>query len=181
MKRKDKSLLEHILLGIIPFTEENTNLVFRPNKFFRDLERITGNTNRKSLRDTLYRAKKNGYLKEIENKNLILTNKGKVKILGLLKTKKERGKWDGYWRILFFDVPEKERNKRDILRNKLKELGFRKYQLSTWICPYDHTEEIDILITEYGMKKYVHYLMAKTISGEDTFKKIFKLNSGTQK
>lgn len=176
MKKKETSVLEHILLGFIPFTEENTSLVYKPGKFFNQLERKLGSrTTRSSIKSTISRAKRQGYLKEIENKNLRLTNKGRVKILRLLSSQKKKGAWDGYWRILFFDIPEKERKKRDILRNKLKELGFERYQLSTWICPYDYTEEIDLLLEEYEIRKYVHYLMAKTISGEDTFKSIFKL------
>ena len=37
-KNNDTTLLEHILLGLIPFTEENTALVFKPQKFFYELE-----------------------------------------------------------------------------------------------------------------------------------------------
>ncbi|PIZ00426.1 hypothetical protein COY62_02625 [bacterium (Candidatus Howlettbacteria) CG_4_10_14_0_8_um_filter_40_9] len=173
-KNNDTTLLEHILLGLIPFTEENTALVFKPQKFFYELEKKLSNTSFETIKNTFYRAKKQGYLQSVENQNLIITNKGKVKLFKHIK-KKNTEKWDGFFRILFFDVPEKERRKRDLLRGRLAELGFVQYQLSAWVCPYDRTEEIDLLILEYKLEPYVHYLLAKTISGEDRLRMIFKL------
>ena len=33
--------------------------------------------------------------------------------------------WDGKWRIVFFDIPEKKASARNVFRDKLKELGFK--------------------------------------------------------
>jgi len=43
--------------------------------------------------------------------------------------------WDKKWRLVVFDIPEKNRLARDALRKKLKELGFAPLQRSTWISP----------------------------------------------
>lgn len=45
-------------------------------------------------------------------------------------------KWDGTFRAVAFDIPEKERGKRDLVRRRLKDLGFGMLQRSLWISPY---------------------------------------------
>jgi DNA-binding transcriptional regulator PaaX len=85
--------------------------------------------------------------------------------------------YHGKWRILFFDIPEKERAKRNSLRKKLKKLGFRQYQLSAWICPFDYTEELDIFINELGLDHYVQYIIGESIKGQEKFKGLFGLKA----
>ncbi|PIP30803.1 hypothetical protein CO123_02305 [bacterium (Candidatus Howlettbacteria) CG_4_9_14_3_um_filter_37_10] len=175
MKPENKtSILESILLGLLPYTKENIDLVYNPRKFFRDLEKIaTKNT----ISSTIYRAKQYGYLKEVEldnnKKSLQVTPKGKMKIYKLIG--KENRAWDGKWRLIFFDIPEKQRHKRDFFRRKLKELGFKQYQLSAWICPFDFADEIDELIYEIGINKYVQYIIGESIKGEGDIKRLFNI------
>ncbi len=51
-------------------------------------------------------------------------------------------KWDGYWRLVIFDISEKKRYLRNSLRRKLKELGFGMWQKSIYISPFDFEEDI---------------------------------------
>lgn len=44
-------------------------------------------------------------------------------------------KWDGRWRLVFFDVPEQENRQRVKLRRSLKNLRFGYLQNSVWISP----------------------------------------------
>ena len=44
-------------------------------------------------------------------------------------------RWDGKWRIIIFDVPEKIRGKRDLLRKELAAFGFTQLQRSVWAYP----------------------------------------------
>ncbi len=82
------------------------------------------------------RLKKQGLIRGDSSKWAI-TNLGKEK-LNYLKSKilppksysKQR---DDQLKIVSFDIPEKERNKRDWLRSVLKELDFYKLQHSVWI------------------------------------------------
>ena len=52
-------------------------------------------------------------------------------------------KWDGYWRLVIFDIREKKRWKRESLRNKLKSLGFGLWQRSVYVSPHDFSLEIN--------------------------------------
>lgn len=54
-------------------------------------------------------------------------------------------RWDGRWRVLVFDVPEKKRRERDVLRAMLRRLGFRYLQRSVWVYPFDCAEVVDLL------------------------------------
>lgn len=41
--------------------------------------------------------------------------------------------WDRKWRVIIFDIPNKRKQARDILRQRLKILGLRQLQESVWI------------------------------------------------
>jgi CRISPR-associated endonuclease Cas2 len=43
--------------------------------------------------------------------------------------------WDEKWRVINFDIPEKDRKLRDKLRYSLEQVGFKSLQRSLWISP----------------------------------------------
>lgn len=97
-----------------------------------------------------------------------LTGRGKKKlrrefpILEMIKKK-----WDGYWRIVVFDVPEKKNKVRKILRNKLLELGFGMMQWSVYISPHDILYDLKEFLDASGLGRYVFVLEAKTLLTKD--------------
>ncbi len=100
--------------------------------------------------------------------NLTLTENGKKKVLGYkideMKIQKPE-KWDGFFRVVTFDIPEREREARNVFRKKLKDLGFYQLHKSVFVCPYECRNEIDFLRHELGIEKYVNYILAKEIQG----------------
>lgn len=120
----------------------------------------------------------------IEEKNdqiiVYLKDKGKPLLMkyslkALFDFKNKKKKWDRRWFIVFFDVPEIQRNKRDYLRNFLKQLGFYPYQKSVYLFPYECKQEINLIkkIVEGG--KYMKYVVAEKIEDEEAIKKYFGL------
>jgi DNA-binding transcriptional regulator PaaX len=109
---------------------------------------------------------------------IVLTEKGKKMALSFdidsmeLKTP---DRWDGVWRVVFFDIPEKKRYARDILREKLKHLGFREIQKSMLIFPHPCLSEINFIIEYYQLRKYVRCGEMKNISNEAELKIKFDL------
>lgn len=71
--------------------------------------------------------------------------------------------WDKLWRVVMFDIPEKKRRFRDILRDHLKEIGFKELQHSVFVFPYPCEEQIAALVDLYGAKEYVRILTVKKI------------------
>ena len=108
---------------------------------------------------------------------LILTAKGKLKALSyhFQEMKIKSGNWDGKWRIVVFDIPEKLRKGRDALREKLKELGFYELQKSVLVFPYQCQDEIEFIIEFFNLRKYVRFGILEYIDNELHLKKIFKL------
>ena len=120
-----------------------------------------------------YREKTGG---EIE---IVITEQGKLTLLNYdidqMKIKKT-DHWDGKWRIVFFDIPEKHRQARDALREKLKEIGFREFQQSVFIQPYPCTKEINFLIEFFEIRNWVKLAEIDEITNEAELLIQFKLN-----
>lgn len=107
---------------------------------------------------------------------LTLTEKGK-KSLGMLAYRKKLPKvWDGKWRIVSFDVFEKNRKKRDLFRRELKEYGFMQIQKSIWVYPYSCEDYIMLLRTNLHFGKNIRYIVAESITEDTAMRKAFKLS-----
>src|SRR3989344_8849895 len=68
-----------------------------------------------SLSITLKRLRENGFIDFVNDKTLAfkLTNSGKDKALWI-KMQEDEEKWDGKWRFVIWDIPEKRRKVRDL-------------------------------------------------------------------
>lgn len=134
---------------------------------------------RKRLRNSLYYLKSRRYLafKGIEDKiRLEITERGKKKILEYqfeeMKIPKPEH-WDGKWRIVAFDIPEKKKLARDTLRRKFKELGFFKLQKSLFVYPYPCREEINLVVKIYEVESYIIFIETDYIDKEKLLLKHF--------
>ena len=65
--------------------------------------------------------------------------------------------WDKKWRLLIFDIPEKSRVARDVLRCKLKDLGMYNFQRSVFAYPYDCREELEFVTDCYRLSDLTTY------------------------
>ena len=115
---------------------------------------------------------KRGYLKyqkDQENISIKLTTKGKIK---LLENKPDDAK-DGKWRLLSFDIPEKEKGKRNRFRAAIKRIGFKQVQKSLWACPLVKANKVELAINYYKVKKYVAYLIVEKSNIQIHLKNLF--------
>jgi DNA-binding transcriptional regulator PaaX len=84
--------------------------------------------------------------------------------------------WDKRWRIIIFDIPEKQRRLRDTLRMRLRQLGLIELQKSVFVHPYECRNEIDFIIELYNARRYVRYIEANNIDNELHLKTKFRLS-----
>jgi CRISPR-associated endonuclease Cas2 len=84
-------------------------------------------------------------------------------------------KWDKKWRIVAFDIPEKDRIFRNILRKHLFNLSFYKLQNSVFVSPYPCEKLIKDLINLYSANSYVKVITAIKIDDEKKLKKQFSI------
>lgn len=89
--------------------------------------------------------------------------------------KNQKKKWDGRWRMVVFDVPEKRRKVRWRLCATMREVGFARLQDSVWVYPYDCEDFIALLKTELKVGKDVLYAIADTIEHDRGIREYFHL------
>lgn len=99
----------------------------------------------------------------------------KYSIKAILELKKKEKKWNGKWFLVFFDVPEIQRNKRDYLRKFLNKIGFYCYQKSVYIFPYECEKEISLIKKIVEGAKYMRYIIAEKLEDEKKIKHHFNL------
>lgn len=110
---------------------------------------------------------------------VVLTEKGKKHALQFNFEKMEIKKmsfWDGKWRMVFYDIPEKRKKLREALRKKLKELDFYELQKSVFVHPYPCKDEIDFIIEFFDARNFVHYAEIDNLTNEANLKLNFHLN-----
>ncbi len=89
--------------------------------------------------------------------------------------KNQKRKWDGRWRMVVFDVPERRRAIRSRLRAVMQEIGFVRLQDSVWVYPYDCEDFIALLKAELKIGKDVLYAIADTIENDKALRQQFGL------
>lgn len=97
------------------------------------------------------------------------TEKGKLSLA-------RKRRWNGRWRVIVFDVPEKRRRTRDRLRFLMQELGFYRLQDSVWVFPYDCEEFVTLLKAELKIGSAVLYMVVEEIENDKHLREHFGLD-----
>lgn len=129
---------------------------------------------------------------QLENKGLIefqknkkgkkfirLTEKGKQRLLKYQLqelTIPKPANWDRKWRVIIFDISEKKKHLRNILRKELINLGFIRLQDSVWVFPYECEEVIIMLKAHFCFGREVLYMTVDKIENDKWLKKDFDLS-----
>lgn len=130
----------------------------------------------------LARLKYKGEIELIERdgkKYVQLTDKGE-KILDLNREKlklidAKLKKWDRHYRLVMFDIPEKRKHVRKLLRFEMQEVGFLRIQDSVWVYPFDCEEFISLLKADMRIGKDVLYAVVEEIENDKWIRKHFNL------
>lgn len=127
---------------------------------------------------------KQGLLREV-NGSLELTKRGEkyLSILSIrnnMRSEKSK-KWDGKWRVLIFDVAEKRRKARTMLREHIVSAGFVRAQDSVWIYPYPCEELVSLIKIECKIGYELLYMIVDSLEGDERFRKVFGLPSAIKK
>lgn len=82
-------------------------------------------------------------------------------------------KWDGKWRVIIFDIPDKKRGARDQIRTLFKTAGFYLLQESVWAYPYDCEDVIALLKVDFGVGKNLLYLIVEELENDKYLREHF--------
>lgn len=134
------------------------------------------------LKQTINRLKDRGFITiaEEDRKTIVkITKEGRRQILkyDLEKMKiKVPKRWDGKWRFVIFDIPNKKRIAGDLLRRKLKDLGFFHLQRSIFVHPFPCEREIKFLRVIWEVEPYVRLVTVDHFEGEELVRLKFGLD-----
>ncbi len=123
--------------------------------------------NKRKFDNLIYYLKRKGYIKTKnleKRKAIILTKEGLSKALRasfILEGANKRK--DGKWIMLIFDVPEKYKKARNLLKSILINLGYKLFQQSVWISPYDVSDKTEKLLQLHSLDRYVKIFLIEEI------------------
>ncbi|MBP7795925.1 MAG: CRISPR-associated endonuclease Cas2 [Elusimicrobiales bacterium] len=115
----------------------------------------------KKINYALSKLKKKGYINIYKTDkrrfNVSFTSKTFefIKLKHISENAKSYKKMRNYKRILFFDIPERERKKRDSFRYFLKILGFNEIQKSVFVSELDNYDDLKSIIDFLEIGIYV--------------------------
>ena len=153
-----KSATDFILRGLfLPFSRQNLLLSFKPSQFFYELSRVSGYPE-KTLRDTMSRATRDGYI-VMGDTIPQLTAKGLKKVQPFVAEKlPENGQL-----LVVFDIPEERKMMRHEFRRLLKRLDFQYVQQSVWMSDLDHRKVLAEAVKKLELKDCVKVYEAAPI------------------
>lgn len=131
------------------------------------------------LKRTLLRLNKQKLVEigEENNKQVVkITNQGKQKIIkmALDELVVEKPKmWDGKWRLVSFDLPEKLAKERKKLVEYLRAWGFYPLHKSVYLHAYPCFKQIEFLKEYMGIGEYVRSFAVSKIENDKLFKDFF--------
>ncbi len=175
-KATRKVLLNLARTGILKFTR-STHGYF---KITEPLDRTWKPFNKKSLYTALgvlYRANLISIIETAERVTVSILDQGRnIAEENTVYEKIPRpAQWDGKWRLVFFDIPEKKKNAREAFRYHLKKIGFTEFHTSTFIFPFPCAKEIEMLAARFEITSHIRTATAESIDNEFAYKKHFNL------
>lgn len=178
-KRTQRHKLQEIILGSVKAVGLLSIALVAPNAIqtLKALGYNPGKRQGEVVQLSRKRLVKAGLLK-YKGKFLELTEEGERKLRQLdrsdYKIKKPK-RWDGKWRELIFDIPERRKLMREKLRNTLRSIGFLRLQDSVWIYPYPCEDLITLLKADFKIGKDLLYMIVDSVENDLWIRKHFNL------
>ena len=161
------SAISYVIAGLIPYTEPNLKLTFKPSLFFKELSERSGLAE-STLKNALAKAKK---------ENLLNQRLGKVELKAEAKrliAKFEDSKavpLDSGYMLVLFDIPQSHDTERRLFVRELKALKFKQIQRSVWASNNDVREIVLDIITELKIGRFVAITLTHPVFGSHYFEK----------
>lgn len=156
--RSTKSACQYILEGLIPYTDANLKLTFKPGVFFNELEKLSGRSQR-TLRNEFYKLQCEEYI--FRAKDMVGFTEAGLAQLELYVPRHIPGDTQ---LMVIFDIPEQLRSKRSSLRATLRQFHFKQIQKSVWVTKYECRKYLALEIHENRLEPYVQMHETKQLS-----------------
>ena len=154
-----------LTISVLSFLSEK-----KQSSFQELFQQLAKKINYKEFYNLLYRLKENGLIEKTETSGKLLAE---ITDEGTRLLKRLRPKKDGIWKLVIFDIPEKHKYVRVVLRAKLKSLGFKKWQNSIWVSPYALDDAIEAELQELANKFFIRLIKTTDINETADLEKLF--------
>lgn len=75
-------------------------------------------------------------------------------------------KWDGKWRVISYEIPEKKREIRDRLRREMQGWGLGPWHRSFWLTPHPIIDTLKSLTFQKEEEKYIQAFESEHVYGD---------------
>lgn len=133
---------------------------------------------RPTIRRSLLRLEHAGLVRRDERSFIVLTKKGESRLAELERMHYELPhptKWDGKWRVVSFDIKEKRKRVRELLRTTLQSIGFVHLHHSVWVYPHDCEDFLSLLKADYHIGVEILYIVADYIENDSWLRRHFNV------
>ncbi|MEK7664472.1 MAG: hypothetical protein AAB340_03515 [Patescibacteria group bacterium] len=170
-------ITDQFLWDIYNFIEDASDVayfVFRRRRTMRDifpenpiLKKYSKMVTRHQFSKLVYRLKRNNLIKSKNlkgKKAIMITPEGMERVLRIsfkVEDQKRKKRNDGKWIMLIFDIPKRDSRKRGLLRAMLRDLGYKVFQKSVWVTPYDVSDRTEKFLQFYALDQYVRLLLVE--------------------
>ncbi|MEK7118746.1 MAG: hypothetical protein AAB869_03995 [Patescibacteria group bacterium] len=158
-------------------------LSYSPKQYFRVVGAIHKKwrkINRQALERAIRALYESKLVRTKDNRDgtltLVLSEKGKERALTYNLedlTIKKPANWDGKWRVVMFDIPERIKKVREALRMHLKKMGFCEFQKSVFVHPYPCDNEVEYIVEFYDARRHIRFMLATEIDNALVLKEHF--------
>ena len=136
-------------LGTMSVPQSSVGQVYRAG---RTADRFLHQVNYEVIKNALNTARKKGFIRHPHRRTWPeVTEAGKRRLATILPFYDEKRIWDKRMHLVTYDIPEKRRHDRELLREYLKRIGCGRLQDSVWLTPYNPIDILRSFIDENGL------------------------------
>ncbi|MDT3427396.1 phenylacetic acid degradation operon negative regulatory protein [Paenibacillus forsythiae] len=118
------------------------------------------------IRNVLFSLKKQGYIESPKRSSYRIRASGREYVRAInQKPLLYNREWDGTWYALLFNIPEKDRRKRNQLRSRMSQTGFGLLYPNVFVSPWNHKKEVEEFIQQLEITGYVSLLYGQMLLG----------------
>ena len=170
---------EAVLLFAVEFGTQFLDAFF-PAKYPQTwwTRRLLGldSVSRANIRLAKHRLIRQGLVAHRRDSSCRITRRGSAVAAKLMALFRQRNRpvWDGQWRIVVFDIPEKMKKYREALRRELVEAGYLRLQDSVWIGKLPLPDDAFEFIEACDLDRYIFLFLAAVVDKDEELARLFR-------
>ncbi len=141
------------------------------------LKKLDKRARQREVARTITYMKSRGLIRGDYEHGLQITKKGRDRLKKSEYQKlsvPSQDEWDGAWRLVFYDIPEKHKVGRDALTQKLRSLNFYQLQRSIWVHPFPCRDEVAKVTDRNDVARFTSIVETYFIDRQDKLIERFK-------